>query len=243
MMERPSLYELQSRIGYTFKDTSLLEQALTTPAYAKQHDVASYERLEYLGDSVAKLAMAQALYDEGINDQEELTKVRNILESNRVFAERAVELELQDHVISLVPISENDLGVLSDVLEALCGAIYLDSGKDLGVVNNCLLAPILQNKDAIVGDSTDQQKNQLIEAVQKVFGVTPIMKVDYIEEGPDHAKRFGCNNLRVMHPADDCILLEFPELTTEITFKQKKDAEKDLYKKALDAWKERDFAT
>src|SRR5271157_5664956 len=119
MMERPSLYELQSRIGYTFKDTSLLEQALTTPAYAKQHEVVSYERLEYLGDSVAKLAMAQALYDLGTNDQEELTKVRNILESNRVLAGRAVELGLQTYVISLVPISENDLGVLSDVLEAL----------------------------------------------------------------------------------------------------------------------------
>lgn len=242
-MEQPSFDELQARIGYTFNDTSLLGQALTTPAYAKQHNVPSYERLEYLGDSVAKLAMAQALYDLGTNDQEELTKVRNILESNRVLAGRAVELGLQAYVISLVPISENDLGVLSDVLEALCGAIYLDSGKDLAVVIDCLLAPILQNKDTIVGDSADQQKNQFIEAVQKIFGVTPIMEMEYIEEGPDHAKRFGCKNLHVMHPADNCILLEFPDIATDVIYKHKKDAEKDLYKKALDSWKERDFAT
>ena len=242
-MERASLNELQALLRYTFNDVNLLEQALTTPAYAKQHDVVSYERLEYLGDSVAKLVMAQALFDEGTNDQEELTKVRNILESNRVLAERATELAIQKYVISLVPISENDLGVLSDVFEALCGAIYLDSGKDLAVVNDCLIASILRNKDVIVGDSTDQQKNQFIEAVQKVFGVTPIIDMEYMEEGPDHAKRFGCTNLQVMHPADSSVLLEFPGLSTDVVFKHKKDAEKDLYKKAFDAWKERDFST
>jgi ribonuclease III len=241
-MERQGMDALQERLGYTFNDAALLHQALTTPAYAKQHDVASYERLEYLGDSVAKLAMAQALYDQDM-DQDELTKVRNILESNRVLAGRASALGLQAYVISLVTITENDLGVLSDVFEALCGAIYLDSGKNLDVVKDCLIAPILQDKDAIVGDSADQQKNLFIEAVQKVFGVTPIMDMDYMEEGPDHAKRFGCTNLRVMHPADGCILLEFPGLSTDVEFKHKKDAEKDLYKKALDAWKERDFTT
>ncbi len=239
-----SLDTLQEGIGYTFKKQALLIEALTTPAYAKQHGVASYERLEFLGDAVAKLVMAQALYDEPVaKDQETMTKQRNILESNKVMAARAVELGIEKHVISLVPISASDAGVLSDVLEALCGAMYLDSGKDLAVVREKLLGPILAKADLYIDLSPDQQKNQFLEAVQRIFGITPAIKIDYVESGPDHAKRFGARNLRVLHPADNCNVLEFPDLSTSVLFKQKKEAEKELMRLAFEKWKKQGFSS
>ncbi len=238
----PDLGALQALIGYTFKNEALLVEALTTPAYAKQHSVTSYERLEFLGDAVAKLVMAQSLYDEPVaKDQEAMTKQRNILESNKVMAARAAELGIEKHVISLVPIGANDAGVLSDVIEALCGAMYLDSGKDLAIVHKKLLEPILARAASFIGLSPDQQKNQFLEAVQRIFGFTPAVKMDYVESGPDHAKRFGARNLRVLHPADNCTVLEFPDLATSVSFKQKKEAEKELMHLAFEEWKEKDF--
>nr|MDO8108867.1 ribonuclease III domain-containing protein [Candidatus Sigynarchaeota archaeon] len=232
---------LQKRLGYAFKNPQLLEEAMTTPVYAKQHKVESYERLEYIGDAVVKLVMAQALYDEGIKDQEELTKQRNILESNKVLATRAVELGLAEHVVSLVPIHESDAGILSDVLEALCGAIYLDMGKDLDIVGRLVIAPILAKKNAIIDASPDQQKNQFLEAVQRIFRFTPAIKIDFDESGPGQAKRFKAKNLRVLHPADGCVVIEFPELATDGTFPSQKEAEKALMKMAFDEWKKKDF--
>jgi ribonuclease-3 len=233
---------LQARIGYQFKNRALLVEALTTPAYAKQHGVASYERLEFLGDAVAKLVMAQALYDEPIaKDQETMTKQRNILESNKVMAARAVDLNIEKHVISLVSIAASDAGVLSDVIEALCGAMYLDSGKDLAIVREKLVGPILARAASFIDLSPDQQKNQFLEAVQRIFGITPSIKIDYLESGPDHVKRFGARNLRVFHPADNCTILEFPDLATTVSFKQKKEAEKELMRQAFEAWKKQDF--
>lgn len=238
-----NLGALQALIGYTFKNEALLLESLTTPAYAKQHGVASYERLEFLGDAVAKLVMAQSLYDEpDAKDQETMTKQRNILESNKVMAARAVELGIEKYVISLAPISVNDAGVLSDVLEAVCGAMYLDSGKDLALVREKLLGPIMTKANLYIDLSPDQQKNQFLEAVQRIFGITPVIKMDYVEAGPDHAKRFGARNMRVLHPADNCIVLEFPDLATSVSFKQKKEAEKELMRLAFDAWKRKDFS-
>jgi len=235
---------LQARLGYTFKNRALLVEALTTPAYAKQHGVASYERLEFLGDAVAKLVMAQALYDEpGAKDQETMTKQRNILESNKVMAARAVELGIDGHVISLVPIAATDAGVLSDVLEALCGAMYLDSGNDLSIVREKLVGPILANAALFIDTSPDQQKNQFLEAVQRIFKITPNIEIEFVESGPDHDKRFGARNMRVIHPHDDCTILAFPELATAVAFKQKKEAEKELMRQAFEAWKKKDFIT
>ncbi|MEX2716049.1 MAG: ribonuclease III family protein [Candidatus Sigynarchaeota archaeon] len=238
----PGLDALQERLGYTFKNRALLVEALTTPAYAKQHGVASYERLEFLGDAVAKLVMAQALYDDpAAKDQETMTKQRNILESNRVMAARAVELGIDGHVISLAPITATDTGVLSDVLEALCGAMYLDSGKDLALVHEKLVGPILAKASSFIDTSPDQQKNQFIEAVQKIFGITPVIKIDFVESGPDHDKRFGARNMRVIHPADNCTILHFPHIETAVVFKQKKEAEKELMRQAFEAWRKDDF--
>ncbi|MBN2154168.1 MAG: ribonuclease III family protein [Candidatus Lokiarchaeota archaeon] len=241
-MAAPGLGELQARIGYAFKDEALLVEALTTPAYAKQHGVPSYERLEFLGDAVAKLIMAQALYDEPEKkDQEAMTKQRNILESNKVMATRAIELGIEGHVISLAPIGAGDAGVLSDVLEALCGAVYLDAGRNIAPVRDGLLGPIMAKAGSHIDASPDQQKNQFLEAVQRLFGITPAIEMEYVESGPDHAKRFGARRLRVLHPADGCVILDFPGLATSVAFKQKKEAEKELMRQAFDAWRTTDF--
>lgn len=221
----------------------LLEEALTTPAYAKQHECASYERLEYLGDAVIKLVIAETLFNAADDkDQDEMTRVRNILESNRVLAGRAVELDLMPAIQSLVPIKPSETGILADIVEALCGALYIDAGRDRDVPRRLIIQPILDRVDEIVEESPDFNKNLFIEAVQRIFGFTPVIEMDYTDDGPDHDKRFGCRNLRVINPRTDHIVLTFQDLSTPTTFKQRKEAEKVLLKMAFDRWQATDFS-
>ncbi|MFX0103050.1 MAG: ribonuclease III domain-containing protein, partial [Candidatus Hodarchaeota archaeon] len=81
--------DLERTLGYFFNDQKLLNQALTTPAYAKQNEVESYERLEFLGDAVAKLIIGDELFKEQSWEPEALTKYRSVLESNMVFSQQA----------------------------------------------------------------------------------------------------------------------------------------------------------
>lgn len=235
--------KLESMIGYAFKDSSLLKKALTTPAYAKQNEVESYERLEFLGDAVAKLIIGDELFKEKSWDPEFLTKYRSVLESNRVFSQQAIRFGLHEHVVSLSSIELTDTGILSDLFEALCGAIYIDSGRDLSAVKKAMITPILESKDSLIESSPDLYKNRFIEAVQKIYGITPEIVVDFTESGPDHDKRFGCNNLRVINPQNEKIILQFDLKTRQDNFKQKKEAEKELMRLAFEEWREKDFST
>ena len=238
-----NLTRIQDKLGFEFSNLDLLKEALTTPAFAKQNNVSSYERLEFLGDAVAKIIMADILFNRGNMDADEMTKERNILESNKVFAHQAIKLGIIQDIFSLVPIQKDDIGVLADVYEALCGAIFLDSGKDLDVVRDILIQDIIDHEEEYLEISPDQFKNVFLEAVQKIFGFTPEIKMDYTEYGPDHDKKFKAWNLRVIHPADGDIVLQFPYLRTLESYSRKKDAEKALMKLAFEDWRENNFMT
>ena len=238
-----NLHDFQHDVlGYTFASIALLSEALTTPAHAKQHGGASYERLEFLGDAVLKIAMAEALFDQQGKGPDQMTRERNILESNKVLATQAVELGLHHVAISLSPVTVADIGILADIFEALAGAIYLDSGKNLNVVKRVLVDRIIAHMNAYIDASPDHFKNMFLEAVQKVHGFTPVIKIGFDENGPDHDKRFTARGMQVINPKSDEIVLDFPSLTTRDGFKQKRDAEKALMKLAFEAWRDRDFA-
>ncbi|MDO5651594.1 MAG: ribonuclease III [Moraxella sp.] len=120
---------LSDKLGYTFKDSTLPRRALTHRSYDPKH---SYERLEFLGDALLGVIIAQALFLKyPRHDEGKLTRMRATLVRQETLVQIAENLELSRHLI--LGIGERKGGgrhrasILADAVEALIGAIYLDS--------------------------------------------------------------------------------------------------------------------
>ena len=123
------LETLQARLDYTFQNPALLAQALTHRSFSADHN----ERLEFLGDSVLNLAIANLLY-ERLNTLPEgdLSRVRANLVKQDTLHHLAVELGLS----GILRLGEGEMNsggqkrpsILADALEAVLGAVYLDAG-------------------------------------------------------------------------------------------------------------------
>lgn len=122
---------LYKAIGYTFKDESLIEQALTHRSAAKQHN----ERLEFLGDAILGMVIADRLFSQFPSVPEgKLTRMRSTLVKGDTLAELAREANMGE-LLKLGPGEMKSGGnrrssILADAVEAILGAIYLDSGID-----------------------------------------------------------------------------------------------------------------
>jgi ribonuclease-3 len=140
---------LQNRLGHTFKDTALLQQALTHRSHSSLHN----ERLEFLGDSILNCVVASLLFDRYSKiDEGDLSRLRANLVKQQSLYEIAQRLELS-HFLRL---GEGELksggfrrpSILADTLEALFGAIFLDSGFNAARdVIRALYIPILDTVD------------------------------------------------------------------------------------------------
>lgn len=140
---------LQTRLGHTFKDTALLQQALTHRSHSSVHN----ERLEFLGDSILNCVVASLLFDRYTKiDEGDLSRLRANLVKQQSLYEIAQRLELS-HFLRL---GEGELksggfrrpSILADTLEALFGAIFLDAGFNAARdVIRALYIPILDSVD------------------------------------------------------------------------------------------------
>ena len=124
-----SLSDLQIRLGYAFRQTGLLQQAVTHRSFSADHN----ERLEFLGDSVLNVAIAHLLYQRLNNMPEgDLSRVRANLVKQDTLHHLAVELGLS----GILRLGEGEMNsggqkrpsILADALEAVLGAVYLDAG-------------------------------------------------------------------------------------------------------------------
>jgi ribonuclease-3 len=185
---------LEERLGYQFRDRSLLENALTHSSYANEHrdaGITSNERLEFLGDSVLGMVVADHLYREYPNRPEgELTRTRAALVCESSLVEVARSLELGRY-LRLGKGEDGDGGrerpsILADATEAVLAAIYLDGG--ITQARRVIRALILTNEEEL-GASRDY-KTILQELVQRESGRTLTYRL-VRAEGPDHAKRFS----------------------------------------------------
>ena len=123
--------DLEKILGYHMKNGALLETALTHSSYANVHKQPSYERLEYLGDSVLSLIARDFLFHKYSNLPEgHLTKIQSAVLSERSLFEIAEELHLSKF-IRFVPEYDGQTpkrSIVADIVEAIIAAIYLDSG-------------------------------------------------------------------------------------------------------------------
>ena len=130
------LNELEGRIGYRFSDRQLLTRAMTHSSYANEHRLSKLEcneRLEFLGDSVLEVVSSDFLYHKYPDKPEgDLTKIRASIVCEPTLAYCAEDIELGNYL--LLGKGEEATGgrgrasVVSDAMEALIGAIYLDGG-------------------------------------------------------------------------------------------------------------------
>jgi ribonuclease-3 len=189
------LEEVQRIIGYHFRDVSLLELALTHRSYHRQNEGRrpSNERLEYLGDSVLGLIIADQLYHDHPRLREgQLTKLKAMLVNETTLSNIGKQAGLNDHIL-LSP-EEERLGgrerpsIISDAFESIIGAVYLDGG--LEQARDVVLRLIYVKKEEITTD--DAQKNykgELLELIQARGDGMPRYDVVW-EKGPDHEKEF-----------------------------------------------------
>ena len=193
-MGRRKLKELQERIGYRFQREELLHQALSHSSYVNEHRQEAggdNERLEFLGDAVLELSSSEFLYLEYPEMPEgDMTKLRASLVCEPTLAMCAREMNLPDYL--LLGKGEEHTGgrfrdsIVSDALEALLGAIYLDGGfaNAKEFVKKWILTDIEHKK--LFYDS----KTILQEMAQRDYRDQEVSYVLVGEEGPDHAKQF-----------------------------------------------------
>ena len=140
---------LENRLGHTFKNAALLQQALTHRSHSSLHN----ERLEFLGDSILNCVVASLLFDRYTKiDEGDLSRVRANLVKQQTLYEIAQRLELSQ----FLRLGEGELksggfrrpSILADTLEALFGAIFLDAGFDVARdAIRALYIPILDTVD------------------------------------------------------------------------------------------------
>ena len=185
--------KLETKIGYSFKDKLLLKQALTHSSYANEQKIRKnkdYERLEFLGDAVLELVTSEFLFNENSQMPEgKLTKMRSSLVCEPSLAACAREIDLGEYL--LLGKGEEATGgrfresIISDVMEALIGALYLDGG--ISCAREFIYRYVLKdyNNRILFYDS----KTVLQEMIQTK--PNQILTYDLLEEkGPDHNKEF-----------------------------------------------------
>lgn len=183
---------LEDRLGHRFRDRKLLETALTHPSFGGDHHVPHYQRLEFLGDAVLELAVSRYLYFELPEvDEGKLTRIRAALVREESLNRAARRIGLGEFI--RLSVGEERSGgrekpsILSDVMEAVLAAVYLDAGFDEAVrIIGMVLGEELRPE--VLKDHLDA-KSRLQELMQR-DGRMP--SYDYLSmEGPPHAPVFA----------------------------------------------------
>lgn len=193
MQEEYTLEKLEEQIGYHFQDRNLLQQALTHTSYTNErkiNKIASYERLEFLGDAVLELASSEALFRQNPSLSEgELTKMRAAMVCEPSLAFCARDLKL----VPFIKLGKGELctggrgrdSIAADVMEALIGAIYLDGGMEQvkAFIEKYILAD-LEDKQLFY-DSKSTLQELMQGKLRKEFCYELLD-----ERGPEHHKSF-----------------------------------------------------
>lgn len=188
--------ELEKNIGIKFKNRDLLTEALTHRSYINEYPkwpLPHNERLEYLGDAVLELLVSERLFTMfPKNPEGQLTVLRAALVNYQILARVADAIDLQDFIL-MSRGEKKDTGkarevILANAMEALIGAIYIDSGLEhIGVFVDKF---VMSNLDEVLATkSYKDAKSELQEIVQERMKLTPTYRV--IEEaGPAHRRVF-----------------------------------------------------
>ena len=197
MTQKIEIDELTKILDYTFKNPELLFQAFRHASYVNEHansDLKDNERLEFLGDAVLDLAISHFLMDIFQNAEEgSLSKFRSVVVDETGLYQVAVSLRLGNYLL-LGKGEEQSHGrekpsILSNTVEALLGALYLDAGfnKTMKIIGR-LFSPLLEGVKA--KEIAHDFKSALQEYTQKTYKTLPDYRLAR-ESGPAHDKIFS----------------------------------------------------
>jgi ribonuclease-3 len=188
-MNQIAVDKLERKIGYSFRKNELLTQALTHRSMGGAH----YERLEFLGDSLLGMFIAEALFNQFPKASEgDLSRMRATLVRGQTLAELAREFELGDHLL-LGPGELKSGGfrrdsILADAVEAIIAAAYIDSG--IGACKNLVLSWYASRLQQIEpGNNQKDPKTQLQEWLQGRRLPLPVYEVLEVT-GQAHNQKF-----------------------------------------------------
>ena len=219
-----NLEEFEKNIGYIFKDKALLKKALTHTSYAYENKVESYERLEYLGDSILEFISSKYLYSNYKKLSEgEMTKVRAYSVCEDSLYTIAMKHNFSDFLYlgkSEKASRRSKKAILADTVESIIAAIYLDSNLENAekfVIEN--IKEQIEYASKNVGQK--DYKTVLQEKLQAGGDVS--IKYNIIsEKGPDHNKEFTAE-----------VVIDNKKMQTG-TGKSKKAAEMEAARKTLE---------
>lgn len=194
MTKANSFKDVQELIGYQFNNTNILKQALTHSSYSNEkqmNKLYNNERIEFLGDAVLELVSSEYIYERYPDKPEgELTKLRASLVCEKSLTYSANKFKIGDYLF--LGKGEDSTGgrqrpsILSDALEAIIGAIFLDGGftnaKEF-VTENIL--KVIEQRELFFDSKTILQ-----EIVQSKYTQAPRYELIGVE-GPDHKKEFS----------------------------------------------------
>lgn len=191
--EKYSIEKLEAQIDYVFRNKDLIRQALTHSSYANErkiNKIEDYERIEFLGDAVLELVSSEYLYERQKSMSEgQLTRTRAAMVCEPSLASCARDIGLDGYILlgkgEEMTGGRNRDSIVSDVMEALIGAVYLDGGFEQAraFIHRFVLMD-LEDK-ALFYDA----KSILQEEIQKDGG--DIRYVLTGESGPEHDKSFS----------------------------------------------------
>jgi len=190
------LQKLQKTIGYDFKDTDLLIEALTHPSIAHERGTENNhhnQRLEFLGDAVLQLVLTDRIYKLYPEFPEgKLTQIRAHLANRHTLYDRALAIDLGKYLMlgkgEETSGGRQRLSNLADGYEALLGAVYLDGG--MRAARKYILTQFAEQFSNIKQTTPRQNpKGRLQELLQAHSPRGPIYRVVH-ESGPDHSKHF-----------------------------------------------------
>lgn len=186
---------LEERIGYKFRNSLLLAEALTHPSvgHEAQNYHFDYQRLEFLGDAVLQLVITEYLFRNfRVEAEGQLTKLRSRLVSRDALKTHAAVLDLGRYI--LMGRGEESTGgrertsTLADAFEALIGALYLDGG--LEVAKMFILKQTRDDLEKLAEEPVDiNPKGDLQELLQSISPRSPVYEL-VSQSGPEHEKTF-----------------------------------------------------
>ena len=181
--------KLFKRLNINPKDLNLYKTAFSHSSYVNEHKVKNdYERLEFLGDAVLDLVVADYLYKNHKESEGEMTKVRASYVCENANYEYATDLELDKYI--LVGEGEKKEGIkkaiMADIFEALMGAIYVDLGyATVKNVISKIVIPYIENPDITFFSDYKSTLQEYVQTEQKSLEYNLVS-----ETGPAHDKRF-----------------------------------------------------
>ena len=196
--------QLESEIGYIFKNKELINTALTHTSYAYENNVQSNEKLEFLGDSILEFISSKYIYEKYPNLKEgEMTKVRATVVCESSLYKIAKKHNFSDFLnlgkSEIAACKDGRPAILADSVEAVIAAMYLDGG--LEPVKKFIIENL---KDEIKIAASHVGEKDYKTVLQEKLQVNGDVKIEYIllnEFGPDHEKTFEvevrCNDKKL----------------------------------------------